>query len=180
VDVRIQAAEHIVVDQHGGTNLELSTTDQTRLFTVAKGVAHDLALRGVQRRKGRYQNAFHIYYAFAPLGQLAELYSRWENLGLEFGHPFAMNTKWFSLGQYASLHFLMNYFDRSDTADRRRIATLCEHLDRAALELGAVGKVKAETEHLKSLAVAPLYARVRDAVDPNGVLQWHSPVNLPS
>lgn len=170
VDVRASSAERIIIESHGGRPMELSAVEQERLLSVADGRAHDLALRAVQRRKGRYQNAFHIFYALVPVDGVARLYDRWSDIGLQYGHPFTMNMKCFRDAQCVSLHFLMNYFDRTDPKDRKRISDLCEQLDQEALKAGAIGKAAAKDEFLKSLSSYALLKLMKSATDPNGIM----------
>ena len=169
VDARVKVLQDIAVRRFGARVLPMSQDDTEKYTKVALGEPQQQSERAIFGRKGKYQGAYGTYVSYTPIHNWPAMYESWSKVAAEYGHPLAMNTKVFGQGRYSSFRFILSYFDQSDPGDRKRISDMCRQLESEALRLGSVSGATTP-ERLRELASYPLYKRVKQCLDPNGIM----------
>lgn len=158
-----------LVSKYGGSFMSLTPLMHEKYYEVAEGRPQTVSVRQILGRNGRFTGGYDTVYAYCPFRRWAELYDLWMKLGLEAGHPLAMNAKVLPRGRTSTFRFILSYFDNEDRSDRERVARLKGRLAESALEAKVLlGSMPPEAHG--DIASFPLYERVRSALDPAGVM----------
>ncbi len=169
VEARRAEMEAAIGREFGGTFLEMTPDDHEKYHNVANGLTQVQSERAILGAKGKYQGAYGTYVTYTPIANWEGLYEAWAEIAGRYGHPLAMNTKLFGHGRYSSFRFILSYFDQNDEKDRQRITDMCSALEAEALDRGAAsGGTTSAT--LRTLASYELYRRIKDCLDPNGIM----------
>jgi FAD/FMN-containing dehydrogenase len=168
-DARIEVIERLAAEKYGARILPMSQDDTEKYTKVAMGEPQQQSERAILGRKGKYQGAYGTYVSYTPIHNWPAMYESWGKVAAEYGHPLAMNTKVFGLGRFSSFRFILSYFDQNDPDDRKRITEMCARLESEALRLGGVSGATTP-DRLRELASYPLYKRIKQCLDPNGIM----------
>lgn len=158
-----------VAASHDGVEMEMDELATEKYYSVARGSPQTVSLRQILAKKGKYRGGYDTVYTYCPFGRWADLYEAWMAVGLEYGHPLAMNAKVLPLGRVSTFRFILSYFNNDDQADVERIDELKGRLVDIALEQGALTG-SFPKKRMPELASYGLYQRVREALDPVGIM----------